>query len=96
MSAEIRGMHLVIHGRVQGVWYRDSMRSEALRLGISGWCRNRKDGTVEAHMEGEVAALEALLAWCRVGPPLAEVARVEVEDGLPGGLPGGFRIEETV
>ena len=70
-------LHLVIHGRVQGVWFRESMRQEAERLGVTGWVRNRSDGTVEAVVQGDAAGLDALLAWCRVGPPLARVERIE-------------------
>jgi acylphosphatase len=70
--------HLNIHGRVQGVWYRESMRREAEVYGISGWVRNRANGTVEAYVEGHPDAIEALVAWCHEGPPLAQVSRVEV------------------
>ena len=67
---------LVISGRVQGVWYRESMRQEALRLGVDGWVKNRTDGTVEAVICGPSAQVEALLAWTRTGPPLARVSDV--------------------
>jgi len=69
-------LHVRISGRVQGVGYRDAMRSEALARGISGWVRNRRDGSVEAVLQGEAAALDALLAWARRGPPAARVAEV--------------------
>jgi acylphosphatase len=81
MRDELKTLHLVMHGRVQGVWYRDSMRREAEMLGVSGWCRNRSDGTVEAMVQGEAAAVDVLLAWAHRGPELAQVSRVEVAEG---------------
>jgi acylphosphatase len=71
---------LRIHGRVQGVWYRESMRQEAERLGIAGWVRNRMDGTVEALVEGDPAAVQSIVEWARRGPDAARVARVDVEE----------------
>ncbi|MBI4701554.1 MAG: acylphosphatase [Deltaproteobacteria bacterium] len=81
----------IISGRVQGVWYRASARSEAERLGLSGWVRNAPDGSVEAFLEGERDAIERMLAWCRQGPPLAAVERVEVTWTEPEGH-GAFRV----
>ena len=72
--------HLRISGRVQGVGYRDALRAEALARGVSGWVRNRRDGTVEAVVQGDAAAADALIAWARRGPPAARVAEVEIED----------------
>lgn len=69
---------LLIHGLVQGVNFRESMRMEAARLGVKGWVRNRRDGTVEAVVDGSAEALEAIIAWTRRGPPGARVSRVEV------------------
>lgn len=73
--------HLVITGKVQGVWYRESMRIEAERLGVTGWVRNRRDGSVEAMVQGDAPAVEALIDWARRGPPAAEVAGVQVDQG---------------
>jgi acylphosphatase len=69
--------HLRIHGRVQGVWFRESMRLEAERLNVAGWVRNTPDGTVEAVVQGPTAAVDAMIEWARSGPPLARVDRVE-------------------
>lgn len=71
--------HLSIGGRVQGVGYRDGLRLQAERLGITGWVRNRRDGTVEAVIRGPRDAVEALLGWARIGPPAARVAEVTVQ-----------------
>lgn len=72
--------HLRIAGRVQGVGYRDALRAEALAHGVSGWVRNRRDGTVEAVLQGSAAATDAVIAWARQGPPAARVTGVEVQD----------------
>ena len=72
-------LHLVIHGHVQGVFFRDSMRREAQRLGITGWVRNHSNGTVEAAVHGEPADVDAILRWARRGPERAQVERVEIE-----------------
>lgn len=71
---------LFVSGRVQGVAFRWCAVEEATRLGLRGWVRNRRDGRVEALAEGPRAAVEAFQAWCRVGPPAAEVDRVEAAD----------------
>jgi acylphosphatase len=60
---------LAIRGRVQGVFFREAMRQEAARLGVAGWVRNRRDGSVEAVVQGAPAAVEAIVAWARRGPP---------------------------
>jgi acylphosphatase len=67
---------LRIHGRVQGVGFRVYMQREAQRLDVSGWVRNRRDGTVEAMVQGPPEAVEALSAWARHGPPSARVTDV--------------------
>jgi len=69
--------NLKIYGRVQGVWYREAMRREADIHGVAGWVMNCADGTVEAHVEGAPEAVDALVAWCRRGPPAARVSSVE-------------------
>lgn len=72
-------LRLVIHGRVQGVYFRDSMRREAQRLGVAGWVRNRSDGTVEAAVQGESAAVDAILRWAHRGPDYAQVEHIDIE-----------------
>jgi acylphosphatase len=71
---------LHIYGHVQGVWFRESLRRQALKLGISGWVRNRRDGSVEAVVQGSPDALEKIMIWCRRGPDQARVDRVAVSD----------------
>ena len=82
---------VVVHGRVQGVFFRDSCRREAASHRVAGWVRNLPDGTVEAVFEGEPRDVEAMTRWCRGGPAYAQVERVEVEDQPPTGEPG-FRV----
>ena len=79
---------VVVHGRVQGVFFRDSTRSQAERLGVAGWVENRGDGTVAAHLEGPAEAVEALVDWCRSGPSHAQVERVDVDETAPQGFDG--------
>ncbi len=74
----MKTQHLRIHGRVQGVWFRESMRIEAERLAVSGWVRNTPDGAVETVVQGQTFAVDTLIAWAHKGPPLARVERVEV------------------
>ncbi len=77
-----------VHGRVQGVFFRDSARREAERAGVTGWVRNRSDGTVEAVLEGDEDAVAQIVEWMRKGPGHARVERVDVEDEEPEGLAG--------
>ena len=69
---------LVIHGRVQGVGYRDAAVQAAFVCAVSGWVRNRQPGTVEVFVQGPAPAVEDFIAWCRRGPPLARVTQVDV------------------
>ena len=73
----VQTCHLRIHGQVQGVGYRDALRREALRRGLAGWVRNRRDGTVEAVLQGEANVIDEVTDWARRGPPAARVARVD-------------------
>lgn len=84
---------LEIRGRVQGVFFRESMRQEASRLGVTGWVCNRGDGSVEAVVQGSTEAVTAITDWARCGPPDAEVEAVEV--GEAGGDYLGFENRPT-
>jgi acylphosphatase len=79
---------VTVSGRVQGVWFRESCRREAVAAGVSGWVANRADGTVNAALEGERAAVDRVLAWMRQGPPRAEVTDVVVTAEPPVGEHG--------
>lgn len=79
---------IVAHGRVQGVFFRDSTRRMAESRGVAGWARNRDDGTVEAVFEGDLEAVEAMVEAVRRGPGRAEVSRVEVFKEPVEGLRG--------
>jgi acylphosphatase len=77
---------VVVHGRVQGVFFRDTARRMAQSRGAGGWVRNAPDGTVEAVFEGDAEAVESMVRWCGQGPRGAAVERVEVTDEEPEGL----------
>lgn len=79
---------VIVHGLVQGVFFRDSTRRLAQRHGVSGWVANRADGAVEAVFEGEADAVERLVAFSREGPRGAQVASVDVTEEDPEGLDG--------
>jgi acylphosphatase len=80
---------VTVHGRVQGVFFRDSAQDEAERLGVAGWVRNRDDGAVEGWFEGDEDAVKALIDWCHAGgPPRASVQEVDAEDVPPEGHDG--------
>jgi acylphosphatase len=90
MSDAIR-RRVVVHGSVQGVFFRDSCRREARSRGVAGWVSNRRDGAVEAVFEGEPDAVSAVVAWCSRGPRGAYVDSVEETTEEPEGL-SGFEI----
>jgi acylphosphatase len=81
-------VHVFARGRVQGVWFRESCRAEAVALGVGGWVRNLGDGRVEAVFEGPDPAVARMVAWCRAGPPRARVDGVDVQVEEPTGEPG--------
>jgi len=83
---QVRTLHLRIFGRVQGVGFREALCRESERLGVTGWVRNRSDGSVEALVQGDGEALQAVLDWARRGPPAARVERVD-SGPPPAGLP---------
>jgi acylphosphatase len=79
---------VVVHGRVQGVFFRDTTRRRAAERGVAGWVRNRHDGAVEAVFEGEPEAVESMVRFAHEGPRGADVERVEVTEEEPEGLSG--------
>jgi acylphosphatase len=79
---------IIVRGFVQGVFFRDTLRRSAERLGVSGWARNNRDGTVEAVFEGEREAVELMLELSREGPRGARVDAIETTDEAPEGLTG--------
>ena len=82
---------VVVTGRVQGVFFRDSTRAEARRRGVTGWVTNRDDGSVEAVLEGEPDAVEAVVAWLHHGPERARVDTCTAVEEEPEGE-AGFRV----
>jgi acylphosphatase len=88
----MRRVRVLVSGRVQGVFFRASCAERAAELGVSGWIRNVPGGDVEAVLEGMDLAVEQMVRWCREGPPLARVDRIDIVDETPTGG-SGFRIE---
>lgn len=95
-----RACHVVVHGRVQGVYYRASTAQQAQRLAVRGWVRNRRDGTVEALLAGPEDAVQQMLDWMAQGPSVARVDKLVVNDDRPSDrdamLAPGFETRETV
>lgn len=87
----MKRLHVWVSGTVQGVFFRESARAEAERRGVAGWVRNLPDGRVEAVFEGPAPEAEAMVDWCRRGPPNAAVAGVEAREEHPRGE-GGFAV----
>lgn len=87
-----RAVHLLISGRVQGVFFRQSTQNLARRLGLSGWVRNLPDGRVEAKVWGSAEAVNELARWCHTGPANAFVTDVAMTDTEPEGTNPGFRV----
>jgi acylphosphatase len=85
--------HVIVLGRVQGVFFRDGCRREADILGVRGWIANRSDGSVEAVFEGDAGAVDEIVDWCREGPAQADVSRVDVQSEEPEGI-GGFEVRD--
>ena len=94
MKAEPISRQLRIEGRVQGVFYRASLVDKARRLGLAGWVRNRRDGSVEAVVQGEPAAVQTLIDWAHQGPPRAQVSAVQVS-AAPGQAFSVFERRDT-
>ncbi|MFO8075367.1 MAG: acylphosphatase [Egibacteraceae bacterium] len=87
-----RRVRVLVSGRVQGVFYRASLREEATRRGVAGTVRNLPDGRVQAELQGAPADVDAVLAWCAQGPPSAHVADVEVTELEPVPDAQGFNV----
>ena len=85
---------MLVAGRVQGVFFRDSCERRAHAEGVTGWVANRGDGKVEAVFEGDEAAVGRMVAWCRIGPSRAVVTGVEVHEETPQGE-RGFRVRNA-
>ena len=85
-------MHVLVHGRVQGVFFRDYTRREAQRLGVSGWVRNLPTGSVEAEFEGGPEQVAAMLEWLSIGSPLSLVSSVEHREVAATDGDHGFEI----
>ncbi|MEM2334509.1 MAG: acylphosphatase [Candidatus Caldarchaeum sp.] len=92
MSMPRVAVRVRVYGRVQGVFFRSSMKEVADELGVDGWVRNVEDGSVEALVVGEEEKVKKLVEWCHRGPPLAKVQRVTVEKTQEPGPLRGFRI----
>jgi acylphosphatase len=91
MSDELIRRRVRVHGRVHGVFFRDSTRERANAHGVNGWARNMPDGSVEAVLEGEPEAVDRVVRFLQTGPPHADVERVELDEEEPEGL-SGFQI----
>ena len=89
--SDVARRHLVVHGHVHGVFFRDTCRRQAEARGVAGWIANRPDGAVEAVFEGKADDVDALVEFCRQGPRGAEVRSVDETSEEPEGL-SGFRI----
>ncbi len=84
----MKSVRVRVHGEVQGVFFRDTVSREAERAGVAGWVRNRSDGSVEAHFEGDDEAVDGLLDFCESGPDRASVERVQAEPADAEGRQG--------
>ncbi|MEJ7630371.1 MAG: acylphosphatase [Nocardioidaceae bacterium] len=87
-TSDVIAREVVVHGIVQGVFFRSSCQQKAQRADVSGWARNESDGTVRAHFEGPRLEVESMVAWCQRGPRHAMVDRVDVTEREPSGLRG--------
>ena len=88
MTSDLVRRRLLVRGRVQGVFFRDSARQRARHEGVAGWARNREDGALEVVLEGPRPAVDRVAAFCETGPPQASVRGVEAHSEEPEGLTG--------
>lgn len=94
-ASELARARALASGRVQGVFFRESTRHEATRLGVAGWVANRRDGRVELVAEGERARVDELLRWARRGPPDARVDALEIDWEEPTGELRSFEVRRA-
>lgn len=85
-----------VSGRVQGVGYRAGLLAQARALGLKGWVRNRTDGSVEAFVQGQPEAVDAIVAWAQHGPPMARVSEVRISPATEEGLAPRFEVRPTL
>lgn len=85
-------IHVIVSGRVQGVCFRAFTKRQAVSLGLKGWVRNLTSGDVEAVFEGDEDLIQAMLAWCRKGPPLAKVTSIDAREEPVSGTFTNFQI----
>ena len=90
----LMSVHLIAYGKVQGVLFRAGTQEQALQLQLCGWVKNCPDGTVEIHAEGEKQTLEQFIEWCKKGPPVAQVSKLDIKWVEPQGL-NDFEIRAT-
>lgn len=83
----IKRVHAIVHGKVQGIYFRAYAQAEGNKIGVKGWVKNRSDGTVEAAIEGEPEQVEQMVAWLNQGSPGAQVTKVETKEERPVGEP---------
>jgi len=88
----VKRRHAIVHGRVQGVFFRDYTRKKAEELGLVGWVRNLPDSTVEAVFEGEMEDIEAMTSWLAQGSPMSRVTGISARDSEPEGEFSDFTI----
>ncbi len=88
----VKSVHVLVSGRVQGVFFRSSLKATCDRLGVKGWVKNKPDGNLEALLQGQEEELEEVIRWCKRGPERAEVSRVESHDLHSDVVRGNFEI----
>ena len=86
-------LHVIISGRVQGVWFRASTKQQAEKLGLTGWVKNTDNGQVEAVFEGEDEKLDEIINWCHKGPSLSKVEKVDIKKQKPTNAFDDFSIK---
>ena len=91
----MKSLRVIISGRVQGVWFRAWTTEQAVALGVSGWVRNRRDGSVEALLSGPDDAVDTMLSLLKEGPPLARVTALEVSPADPPTGPGFLQLSSV-